>query len=256
MISQPPFVITLDTDWAPDFVMDSVAETLIREKVRATWFVTHQSPSIERLRAHRDLFELGIHPNFSKGSTQGTTAENVLKYCMDVVPNALSMRTHGLVQSTEIFEKVLEHTKIQTDVSLYLPRIQRPEPVYHWWNGKCLLRMPYAWEDDLEMEQPEPCWKPQLLSRPSGLVPVVLDFHPVHIYLNSLNMNAYRSIKARVSDISKASRESFAPYIHSGDGTGRMFSALVQELSGNGQSLRICDVANKYRLEPRRKKAL
>ncbi len=65
--------ITLDVDWAPDFMIDAAAQALVDREVKATWFVTHASPAVERLREHPDLFELGIHPNFLAGSSHGAT---------------------------------------------------------------------------------------------------------------------------------------------------------------------------------------
>jgi hypothetical protein len=93
-------LVTFDLDWAPDFVIDWLAKRLIEVGVRAAWFVTHHSPAIERLRAESDLFELGIHPNLHPGSTHGNDTSSVLKHCMEIVPEAGAIRTHGLVQST------------------------------------------------------------------------------------------------------------------------------------------------------------
>src|SRR5262245_52214399 len=114
-------VLTLDVDWAPDFIINFVSTILIQNKIRATWFITHNSPSIEKLRAYPDLFELGIHPNFLRGSTHGTTEVDVLMHCMKLVPGATSLRTHGLFQSTGLLAQVVELTSINTDCSLFLP---------------------------------------------------------------------------------------------------------------------------------------
>jgi hypothetical protein len=64
-------VLTIDTDWAPDCTIDFMAEQLIARQVRATWFVTHMSPAIARLKQYPKLFELGIHPNFSPARRMG-----------------------------------------------------------------------------------------------------------------------------------------------------------------------------------------
>lgn len=40
-VTEQSTVITLDIDWAPDFVIDAVAEQLVQAGVWATWFVTH-----------------------------------------------------------------------------------------------------------------------------------------------------------------------------------------------------------------------
>jgi peptidoglycan/xylan/chitin deacetylase (PgdA/CDA1 family) len=36
-------VITLDTDWAPDFILEHVSEILTERKIKATWFITNES---------------------------------------------------------------------------------------------------------------------------------------------------------------------------------------------------------------------
>jgi hypothetical protein len=71
-------LLTLDIDWAPDAAIDFVAEILVSRGVKATWFVTHDSPGVRRLRARPDLFELGIHPNFLPGSSHGRSGEGAL----------------------------------------------------------------------------------------------------------------------------------------------------------------------------------
>lgn len=77
------FLITLDVDWAPDYMVDYVASILISHRVKATWFVTHESLSVWRLRKRNDLFELGVHPNFLTGSTHGNNSLDVLNHVRD-----------------------------------------------------------------------------------------------------------------------------------------------------------------------------
>ena len=103
-VAKDDVLVTLDVDWAPDCVIDAVAALLIDANVRATWFITHESPALDRLRQRPDLFELGIHPNFFPGSTHGTDPKEILRHCMSLVPEAKSIRTHGLYQSGQIFE--------------------------------------------------------------------------------------------------------------------------------------------------------
>ena len=98
-------VLTIDVDWSPDCVIDYVANILIEREVKATWFVTHQSEAIERSHKHSTLFELGIHPNMLAGSTHGQNEDEVLAHLCEIVPNAVSMRTHGLYQSSRWLAK-------------------------------------------------------------------------------------------------------------------------------------------------------
>lgn len=214
--------ITFDIDWAPDFVIDFLAEQLVACQVRATWFVTHASPAIERLRQHPDLFELGIHPNFLPGSTHGDTPEVVLHHCMALVPNATSMRTHGLVQSSPLLAQIMAQTAITTDVSLFLPHTPYLQPVEYTWQGHSLLRIPYYWEDDFEMERTSPYWHlAPLLAAGEGLK--VFDFYPIHVYLNSAEIRPYRALKQRVPNLPTMTSADAAPFVNSGIGARTLF---------------------------------
>ena len=83
-------LITLDVDWAPDFMINFVKDILIENNVKATWFITHNSDYVKELEK-TDRFELGIHPNFSNDSTQGNNAEDILSNLKKIVPTAKSV---------------------------------------------------------------------------------------------------------------------------------------------------------------------
>src|SRR4051812_39287991 len=140
------FVITIDVDWAPDFAIDFTSQLLIKNNVRATWFVTHESPAVERLRSHLELFELGIHPNLLPGSTHGANEDEVLSHLQRLVPNAACMRTHGLYQSSSFLIKANTKFGIKADLSLLLPRAANLVPHKIKWSGANLWRFPYFWE--------------------------------------------------------------------------------------------------------------
>jgi hypothetical protein len=219
--------ITIDIDWAPDFVIESVARLLIEREVRATWFVTHPTPVLRLLRSHPELFELGIHPNFLPGSSHGATPTEVIDYCLRMVPDAMSVRTHALVQSTPILQQIARDTSVRVDVSLYLPRVF-VAPFQFDLDGGSLTRVPYQWEDDFEMSLREPNWDPALLVDDDAGSPLVLDFHPIHIYLNSESFANYavlKTVRSRLSDLTPAE---VAPFVHMGTGTGTAFEAALR----------------------------
>ncbi len=56
--------LTFDLDWAHDEVINDAIDLVEAVDVPATWFVTHATPTLERLRAN-PKFELGVHPNFN-----------------------------------------------------------------------------------------------------------------------------------------------------------------------------------------------
>lgn len=237
--------ITLDIDWAPDSAIDFAAEFLRKHRVRATWFVTHRCAAVERLSEHPDLFELGIHPNFLPGSTHGDTPEKVLEYCMNLVPTGRSMRTHGLVQSTSLLQTVMTQTPIETDVSMLLPRASSLEPFVWARGGRILLRMPYFWADDVEMENGRPSWDLSPLVAGPGLR--IFAFHPIHVFLNSMDFQSYGKLKAAVAHLNEATDAAMLPFVHEGVGTRTLFVALVEYLGRTGESLRIRDIHQRWR---------
>lgn len=248
MVTWNDVVLTLDTDWAPDFVIDSVAELLIAHAVRATWFVTHESPAIGRLKQEPQLFELGIHPNFLPGSTHGDTPAAVLRHCMALVPEAVSVRTHGLVQSALLLEEILNRTGIKVDVSLLLQHTPYLRPVEYQWQGRTLLRIPYYWQDGFEMQRSAPCWRlPPLLEVGDGLK--VFDFHPIHVYLNSAKVGPYEALKQSVARLSEATPDEVNAYVQHGEGTQTLFLELIEHLASSGHSLRIRDIYARWKIQ-------
>jgi hypothetical protein len=223
-----PF-ITLDIDWAPDYAIDFAAELLIEAQVRATWFVTHNSAAIERLRQHPHLFELGIHPNFLSPSTHGVTESEILRHCMNLVPEARVVRTHGLFQSSNLLEKIIDETPISVDVSLFLPHASAVKPVvYYWESGKQLVRLPYIWEDDFEMVRPDGIWDlGSMIDSSEGLV--IMDFHPIHIFLNSKTLSTYKLVRS-FGRLSVLPEDLVRSHIYNGRGAGYAFQTAIEKM--------------------------
>lgn len=239
-------VLTLDTDWAPDCAIDWVARCLVQQGVRATWFVTHRSPAVERLRDHPDLFELGIHPNFLPGSSHGSTPDAVLEHCMQLVPDASSLRSHALVQSTPILARIMALTPITTDVSLFLPYTPFLRPLEYGVGDRQLLRVPYFWEDDVEMQQKKPCWRlGPLLDIGAGLK--VFDFHPIHVYMNGADMGQYRELASRAGRLQDTCKSGFSGLVRPRVGTQSLFVELVEYLSAR-QSTWVRDLEAHWRV--------
>lgn len=238
-------VLTIDTDWAPDCAIDLVAERLIAHRVRATWFVTHMSPAIARLTRRPELFELGIHPNFLPGTTHGETPEAVLRHCLTLVPDASSMRTHGLVQWTQLLRQITTQSGITADVSVFLPHTPDLRPVPYCWSARTLLRIPYFWADDYEMEQDTPCWHlAPLLAVGSGLK--VFAFHPIHVYLNAADAQPYEALKRRVSRLSEATPEALNAHVRTGEGPATLFTELIMHRAAQGPSVCIRDIHDRW----------
>ena len=99
-LPEPP-ILTFDQDWAPDFLIKYTADILTKKNIKATWFITNDSPILKTLKEN-PLFEIGLHPNFYSDSTQGANFDLVLQNLKKLVPEAKSARTHSLLQSNHL----------------------------------------------------------------------------------------------------------------------------------------------------------
>lgn len=181
--------LTFDIDWACDEILDDTIDLVEAAGVEATWFVTHDTPLLARLRDN-PLFELGIHPNFNflldGDARQGKTAAEVVDRLLDLVPEARSVRSHSMAQSSMLLE-LFKRKGLTHDCNQFLPEHSGHElqPWRHW-NG--LLRVPYFWEDDVHCLYGSGTSTAELVKR-NGLK--VFDFHPIHVFLNTEQMDRY-----------------------------------------------------------------
>lgn len=226
------FAVTLDVDWAPDFAIDHVASILLSRQVRATWLITHDSPALRRVAEHRDLFEIGIHPNFAPGSTHGQSPEEVLDHCLALAPDARAIRTHSLMQSTALLDLFLVRTSLLADLSVFLPYAQDLAPVAYTLRGRTIYRCPTFWEDDYEFLQPMPRWDAAAFHSNSGMK--IFAFHPIHVYLNSSGPDTYERLKTLRPSLTEVPDEVAAPLVHQGSGAGSFFLDLVELIAGHG----------------------
>jgi hypothetical protein len=219
------FAITLDADWAPDCAIDYVAERLIAAKVKATWFITNGSPAVERLRKHPDLFELGVHPNFMEGSSHGAKPQEVLAHVMGLVPEAVSVRTHGLVQSTRLFALMLEQTPLRNDVSLLLSYASDLQVTPLRIGTKEMRRVPTFWEDDLEVDRADARWDVSWVPE-RGVK--VFAFHPLAIAINWNAQAQYLQLRAAAKTLSELTNNDVQSARNTvGSGAETMFDLLL-----------------------------
>jgi len=242
------YVITLDVDWASDPVIEQCARSLIDAGVKATWLVTHDSEGIRGLASRPDLFELGIHPNFLAGSTQGNETGEVLGGLLEIVPGARSIRTHCLVQSTPLLRELREEHGLCYELSLLLPEAANLAPHELHFPESSLLRFPTFWCDDVEMDHPRPNFS---FDDPKYHVPGLKIFclHPIHIALNSADKSAYEELKAG-RNIAELTLDDIAPHVRDADpGAGTLFRELIAFIatSQSGPGLTVSELAEKWR---------
>ena len=148
--------VTIDLDWAPDFAIRHAARILIEKNIKATWFITHDSPAVRELFDSAGLFEVGIHPNFMSGTSHGATYQEVVAHVLGIYPPAKAVRTHGLFQSSNILRMIAVDHGLRADCSAswQTPCIVPSELLFED-GGDAPARSSYFWAEQEEMMQKE-----------------------------------------------------------------------------------------------------
>ena len=191
--------LTLDLDWCSDEVLEFTLDLLEEFKVKATFFITHNTKLLDKMQKS---YELGIHPNFNfllKGDFRyGKNIEEVVKYYLDIIPNAISVRSHSITQSSRIVD-VFKKNNLIFDCNTFIPYISEINlKIYKHWSG--MIKVPYFWEDYVDAIYGWK-WSVKKFLDYKGLK--VFNFHPIHIFLNTENVKRYNNARAYFKDYKK-----------------------------------------------------
>lgn len=209
---------TFDIDWAPEPMIDALRERIAAHDLPATIFCTHRSPATERLLA-LPRCETAVHPNFLSGRDPGEVLDEIRGW----FPAARGVRNHGLYYSSRLLP--LLHRAgaayLSNDLAFLEPDLA---PRYDW-SG--MVRLPIYWEDDVHCvyfdgAPSDDAFAPARVPL-SGPGLAVLNFHPVHLYLNTRDLSAYMAAKQDLRDPDKA------PALRNpGPGVGTLFESLAR----------------------------
>jgi len=173
--------LTFDIDWAPSEVVFDVINLLESHNATGTFFCTNECESLKHIEKN---MELGLHPNFNYlingDSRYGKTHSDVFDYYYKFAPNAKSFRSHSLVNGSPFRYSAIEKG-LKFDCNHFIPNLKSN---LHPWKGweQDMTHIPYIWEDDFNFLY-NICWDPKKILNYEGIK--VLDFHPMHVYLNT-----------------------------------------------------------------------
>lgn len=181
--------LTFDMDWACDAILADTLGMVERYKVSATWFVTHETTLLERLR-NNPKFEMGIHPNFNfllNGDFKnGSSADEVVERIMKIVPEAHSLRSHSLTWGDGI-SQVIRKRSIKIVSNVMIPE-QNQIVLHPWQDWYGITHTPYFFQDSSCFYFKHNSSINELSVR-DGLK--VFNFHPIHVFLNTESMDRY-----------------------------------------------------------------
>jgi len=222
--------VTIDVDWAEDEWIDRTRRILRSNRCPCTWFITHESEAIHQL-LDDSSFEIGIHPNISNLSTKSSEyrgcISDLIALCSSHDRLVRCVRTHKLVQSTDILYSFVTEYDLRVDASIIMPEVPNLKPhILSFGKGADLWRVPYFWQDDFEMRRDEEFYLPHhyMTTNDDGLK--IFNFHPVHIYFNHSDFEVY------------ADRKEKRNFRYERNGiVGDMFEELTSGIGKNGKTL-------------------
>ena len=208
--------LTLDVDWAPDEVLEEVLGELEESGVRATIFATHASDVLANVDPAR--FEVAIHPRFESLAEPGGPIDELLA----LYPDARGMRSHGLVVSSSILQAAADRGLVY-EANHFLPFHPELRPVPRF---ETLHTIPLYWSDDYHLLFRRPFVVDELRLDTPGLK--VLNFHPIHVFANTSDLDHYASFKPHYHDADALRRLRDRRAL----GTGSLFDAVLDRLRG------------------------
>lgn len=208
--------LTFDIDWAHDQVLEDAIDLVEQAGVAATWFVTHETPLLKRLRANPE-FELGLHPNFNfllqSDYRNGSNVEEVVDRLLHIVPEAVSIRTHSLIVSSPLLA-MFKKKGLTHDSSLFIPAssglILKP-----FIDSLQMIRCPYVFGDYSSCME-------DVGKKDSFNMLRIFNFHPIHVFLNTKSLNCYEKARPYFTDPVK-----LCGLKNSGNGVRRYLLGLV-----------------------------
>jgi len=179
---------TIDIDWVNDYVLADTLNIFIDNNIKCTLFATHYSDLLTNLDT--DLFEIAIHPNFNPllNNKSNKNASELIDDLKEIFPNSIGIRSHSLVNSTYLFD-TFNQKGFLYESNLLLPYQKLIKP-FELWNK--LVRIPFNWEDDIHCMYNKNF---NSLGIDNNIDDVICNLHPIHIFLNTENLERYFKIR-------------------------------------------------------------
>lgn len=217
-MSRTTFVITLDTDWVPQYMLDFSLELLREYSLPATIFCT--SPYVITDKN----IEVALHPNFFPGSSHGTTEKECLGTVRAMYPLAKGCRSHAYYWHSRMYG-LLTELGLRYDSSILLPFQSHIEPNRVFG----LTRFPVWCSDNLcmSMQTDLSAFLPSHMDSP-GLK--ILLVHPIHVYMNSRDPAETRR-KLEGIHLPDAPEHAMKKLRRGGSGIATLFTDMLKKMA-------------------------
>lgn len=215
--------LTFDVDWAHDEIIEDCYNLISCYKVPSTWFVTHKFNLLGSFKNDQKI-ELGIHPNFNNilFEKEKKKSVEIIEEIMSLVPASKSIRSHSLTQNERLVD-IFHDFGLSHISNFFIPHSSKIDitPFYLW---NKMVVTPHFWQDNvsLKMSLSFPLKDNSLFGFK------VFNFHPIHIFLNTNNLDVYentRSIHHKPKELIK--------YRERGEGVRSQLISLLDSINSN-----------------------
>lgn len=194
--------LTFDMDWASDEVLKDFYGLLCELDVCGTLNVTHSTALLDLFRKEHRL-ELGIHPNYNMlldGAGNGESYEAVIRDCLKIVPEAVTVRAHSLTSGSRISSAYARYG-LKYDLNMLYPPFEGNciQCFKDVWGG---VKIPFLFEDDIYLMSSDKKAVDYYLND-AFTAPRVFNFHPIHLFLNSECIERYENARPYIDNYEK-----------------------------------------------------
>lgn len=211
-------ILTCDIDWAPEFAIEKVLETIEEFGFKINFFATHKS---ELLLKSSEYSRVGIHPNFTRLKTN-IQFEDEVKRLKDIYQDSIGTRSHRNFFGQNIADIVSENGLIY-DASVFLWN-QSFCQAHLDYNG--MIRFSYCWEDGIHLDTNTPLEISNVNINSPGLK--IINIHPVLFYLNTITDDERRVVTSKYSDLTIAPQSEFDLHVNKNFGIGDFFIEILK----------------------------
>lgn len=218
------FCFTMDIDWASESAVRYAVSYFLDTGIPLTVFCTHKSEYLDGL-IRSGKIDAGIHPNFVQPSSQGQTEDEIIRYCLGVVPGAKAFRCHRWFASNDIYEKLYAlGFRYESNICTLL------DPVRPFLHRSGMISFPTFFEDGAYLYHKLDLDFGAVRSRFTSPGLKVINIHPMHFALNTPYFSYMRNIKDRVSreDWNRMSEEKIQTLRFTGRGISDFTRELVE----------------------------
>lgn len=223
-------VVTIDTEWCPDTVIADTVGLLDDHGVSGTLFSTHDDG------VNTAGHERALHPNFLADDTAEADA---LASVARAYPDATGLRSHGMYVHSPLRREYGTYAiEYESNYAAYLVEDLNP----FWMFGEVVQFPVYFMDDTWLRLRDDPDALPSVDELLCGPGLQVLGFHPVHVYLNTPDIDYYQERKDAYDDRDRLREERYE-----GLGVRDLFVAVLKRLETSGESRTLGELARAFR---------